>query len=104
MNDGFEIVERCKDCDTVLRFRDEAGTVLRFTAHDAEFCAMSMKLRIKELAAMVESVQQSMLEMRYREAALIRALDRERNPRTPEQEQEDQVRERARLRAMGVEV
>lgn len=45
----LEEEEVCPDCETVLVYRDDDGTLLKFTAHDAEFCKLGMKVLIKSL-------------------------------------------------------
>ncbi len=55
----IEPLERCKDCDTVLVFRDhEKGVYIRFTAHDDEFCKTGMRIRLNAMEYALRSAHE----------------------------------------------
>ncbi len=63
--------EICPDCETVLAHRD-GDTILRFTAHDPQFCKLGMKILIKSLRNGISMANE---RVSYTEAKLLRQME-----------------------------
>jgi hypothetical protein len=68
----MNIEKRCELCDTVLEF-EHNGTRLAFTAHDAAFCAGSVRARVQSLTDTLTQAARDRAEV---EASLRRRIFR----------------------------